>query len=86
MTELTPGRIVFACVCVRGKSFSFSFHPFRPPRPAPRQTCLKQLMCSGIYRKIYYLKDKIKFYIVYSLGQTLRINVILLNCRGRKSE
>lgn len=26
-----------------------------------------------------YLKDKIKFYVVYSLGQTLKINVILLN-------
>lgn len=59
--------------CVR-KISSFSLYPFRPPK-----TCLEQPMCSGIYRKICYLKDKIKFYIVYSLGQTLKINVILLN-------
>lgn len=70
--EFKPGH---HCVCVRVRKSSLCpFYPFRPPK-----TGLKQLMCSEIYRKIYYLKDKIKFYIVYSPGQTLRMNVILLN-------
>lgn len=67
--------IMCANVCVR-KSFSTFHYSFRHSR-----ACLKQLMCSEIYRNFYYLKDKIRifFYIVYSHGQTLRISVIPLN-------
>ena len=76
VTELKPGQdCAWVCVCTKKFLLSSSSLQISP------QTCLKQLVCSGVYRKIYYLKDKIKLYIVYSLGQTLRINVILLNCK-----
>lgn len=59
---LVLGVIMCANVCVR-KYFSTFHYSFRHSR-----ACLKQLMCSEIYRNFYYLKDKIRifFFTLYT--------------------